>query len=141
LMMISQYRTIAAWLADGPLAACGATRLRSRRAGRLTVRSGQAWITREGDPEDHVLAAGEALTMGARQEVLVEPWVGGAPVRLAWRSDEPPTWAARVSQLLASVGLRAAAAGSGSACAAAATDDSSSAEPAVGVTALRCCLE
>ncbi len=81
-MMISQYRTIAAWLADGPLAACGATRLRSRRAGRLTVRSGQAWITREGDPEDHVLAAGEALTMGARQEVLVEQDADGLVFRV-----------------------------------------------------------
>jgi len=90
---------------DGPLLARGARRLRSRRAGRLVVASGRAWLTRQGDLDDHVLSAGQALHLHANEQVVVEPWVGGTPVRLWWRSDQPRTLALRVAE--AALALRA----------------------------------
>jgi len=100
-MMILQYQATASWLADGPLAAAGVTRWRARRAGRLEVCDGQVWVTRQGDPDDHVLHAGQALVVGAHEDVVLEPWPGGAPARLVWRGDQPRPLAARVLAALA----------------------------------------
>jgi hypothetical protein len=97
-------------LGDGALSACGVKSLRTRRPGRLTVAAGQAWVTRLGDLDDHVLGAGQAVVLRANEQVVVEPWVGGSPVHLAWRSDQPRALAWRGFEALAAAGLRAFAA-------------------------------
>ena len=59
--------------------------LRPARAMLLTVREGRVWLTRPGDPADHVLAAGEQLAVAAGQCLYVEPWRSGEAARLAWQ--------------------------------------------------------
>ena len=101
-MMILQHNATWTWLADGPLSACRARLLRSRRPGRLTVSAGRVWVTRSGDLDDHVLGAGQALAVRAHEQVVVEPW-GGSAASLAWRSDQPRTFAARAFAALAAL--------------------------------------
>lgn len=60
--------------------------LRPARAMLLTVREGQVWLTRAGDMEDHVLAAGEQLAVAAGDCLYVEPWQRGEAARLAWQA-------------------------------------------------------
>jgi hypothetical protein len=60
--------------------------LRPARAMLLTVREGQVWLTRAGDAEDHVLAAGERLAVAAGEPLYVEPWRRGEAVRLSWQA-------------------------------------------------------
>ena len=80
---------------------CGAVQareprlLRTLRAGRLTVASGQVWLTRQGDLDDHVLSPGEAVCLRADERVVIEPWTSGTLVRLAWCSDQPRVRALR----------------------------------------------
>lgn len=57
------------------------------RAGCLTVQGGRAWITRDGDIDDHVLSAGEHLYLTAGDVVTVGAWRTGEAVSLAWRPD------------------------------------------------------
>lgn len=83
-MTILQHSVFYPLLGDGALSACGVRLLRTRRPGRLVVQSGRAWITRRGDLDDHVLSAGQAVDLRADEQVVVEPWDGGTPVRLAW---------------------------------------------------------
>ena len=83
-MTILQHSVFSPLLGDGLLQACGVRLLRTRRPGRLMVKSGRAWITRRGDLDDHVLSAGQAVELRADEQVVVEPWESGTPVRLAW---------------------------------------------------------
>jgi hypothetical protein len=83
-MTILQHSVFYPLLGEGALETRSVRLLRTRRAGRLTVKSGRAWITRRGDPDDHVLSAGEAVELRADEQVVVEPWEGGTQVRLAW---------------------------------------------------------
>ncbi len=83
-MTILQHSVFYPLRGDGALQACGVRLLRTRRPGRLLVKSGRAWITRQGDLDDHVLSAGEAVELRADEQVVVEPWDRGSPVRLAW---------------------------------------------------------
>jgi hypothetical protein len=59
--------------------------LRAPRGGVLRVRSGQVWITRRGDPTDHVLSAGDSLRAGAGQCLYLEPWQRGSGVDVDWQ--------------------------------------------------------
>lgn len=99
-MMILQHNVTWAWFVDGPLSACRARLLRSRRPGRLTVSAGRVWVTRSGDLDDHVLGAGQALAIRAHEQVVVEPW-GEGGASLAWRTDQPRSLAARAFDALA----------------------------------------
>lgn len=115
-MTILQHSVFYPLLGEGALETCSARLLRTRRAGRLTVESGRAWITRRGDLDDHVLAAGEAVELGADEQVVVEPWVGGTPVQLAWHSAQRRAVLLRGAdalreRVLRGVALGAAAAG------------------------------
>ena len=74
-MTILQYSVFYSLHGDGALQACGVRLLRTRRPGRLVVKSGRAWITRQGDLDDHVLSAGEAMDLHADEQLVVEPWV------------------------------------------------------------------
>ncbi|CAG1014422.1 hypothetical protein BURC_00688 [Burkholderiaceae bacterium] len=54
-------------------------------AGEFAVLGGRVWLTREGDPEDYVLDAGETFDITASDVVVVEPWCRGEPALIAWR--------------------------------------------------------
>jgi len=110
-MMILQHNASMSWFVDGPLSARGPRALRSRRAGRLTVSAGRVWVTRAGDLDDHVLGAGQALVIGAHEQVVVESWRDGSSACLAWRSDQPRALLARARDALAAVRRGLAAAG------------------------------
>ena len=58
--------------------------LQARSGGWLQVHCGPVWLTRDGDPADHVLAAGEGLHLGAGERLVVEPWRAGQAAVLAW---------------------------------------------------------
>ena len=90
-MTILQHSMSYPLLCDGALQACGVRLLRTRRPGRLVVKSGRAWITRRGDLDDHVLSAGQAVELQADEQVVVEPWEGGTQVRLVWCSAQRRT--------------------------------------------------
>lgn len=68
-----------------PVTVLAPRRLRSRQAGWLVVQQGRAWITRDGDPDDHVLAAGQGVWLPAGAAAVIEPWHAGHPVRLDWQ--------------------------------------------------------
>lgn len=68
------------WPAWPPALACvsetlptgQATRLTLRRGETLLVRQGRLWLTREGDPIDHLLQPGCGHVASAPQEVVIE---------------------------------------------------------------------
>ena len=100
-MTILQHSSPTPLSADGIWSACSARLLRTRRSGWLTVAAGRAWVTRQGDLDDHVLSAGERLALDADERVVIEPWTGGSSVRLAWCSDRPHARALRALDRLA----------------------------------------
>ena len=55
--------------------------------GWITVQAGRAWLTRDGDPDDHVLATGERLWVRRGDRVTGEAWQAGEPVWLVWRPE------------------------------------------------------
>ena len=75
----------------------GVLGLQARTAGWLQVQCGPVWITRTGDPQDHVLADGESLHLVAGEQVLAEPWQAGGTARLAWQTAAPAPACARPS--------------------------------------------
>ncbi len=81
--------------------------------GELTVVDGRVWLTRPHDPDDHVLAAGQRIRLGAGRGVLVEAWdrEAGAVVRWTLRPRgrrRAAAWAG-VLGLAAALARRAAA--------------------------------
>ena len=114
-MTILQHSVFYPLLGDGALQACGVRLLRTRRPGRLVVKSGRAWITRQGDLDDHVLSPGEAVELRADEQVVVEPWDGGTSVRLAWCGAQRRAALLRGLDGLRARVLRGVAAGSASA--------------------------
>lgn len=57
---------------------------RVARDGVLGVADATVWITRDGDPDDHVLAPGQTLAVRAGQRLTAEPWRLAEPVRLVF---------------------------------------------------------
>jgi len=108
-MTILQHSSAMPLSADGVWSACSARALRTRRPGWLTVAAGRAWVTRQGDLDDHVLSAGERLALRADERVVIEPWTGSSSVRLAWRSDPPHARALRALDRLLALFFGAAA--------------------------------
>ena len=68
----------------------GALALQARTGGWLHVQTGVVWLTRDGDPADHVLAAGDGLHLRPGQRAVVEPWWAGQPAGLAWAAGAGP---------------------------------------------------
>jgi len=66
----------------------GALRLAPRQAGWLQVQRGAVWLTRSGDPDDHVLRPGQRLWLRPGDAVVAEPWCAGQAVALAWSAGE-----------------------------------------------------
>ncbi len=62
----------------------------------LEAREGALWVTRSGDPEDHVLVRGERLAVGRGDDLLLQ----------AWRRDQPAVWDWQPQAALAHYGLR-----------------------------------
>ena len=62
----------------------------------LEARDGALWVTRIGDPEDHVLVRGERLAVGRGDDLLLQ----------AWRRDQPAVWDWQPQAALAHYGLR-----------------------------------
>ena len=52
------------------------------RAAWLVARQGGLWVTRSGDPDDHVLASGERLAVARGDDLVLQ----------AWRRDQPAVW-------------------------------------------------
>lgn len=52
--------------------------------GRLEVVEGVVWLTRRGDPQDHLLERGEAFEIRAHDDVLFESW-GKAQSLVDWQ--------------------------------------------------------
>jgi hypothetical protein len=53
------------------------------QGGTLRVEAGQVWLTRSGDPADHILRAGEAIRVPPG-DLLVESWNASTPARIVW---------------------------------------------------------
>jgi hypothetical protein len=71
----------------GSLALPGARRWAATGAGWIAVQAGRAWLTRDGDPDDHVLATGERLWLKRGDVVTAESWRPGEPAWLVWRPE------------------------------------------------------
>lgn len=56
-------------------------------AGWITVQAGRAWLTRDGDLDDHVLATGQCLWLARGDVLTAEAWQPGEPVWLVWRPE------------------------------------------------------
>jgi len=48
----------------------------------LVAREGVLWVTRSGDPNDHVLARGERLAVARGDDLVLQ----------SWRHDQPAIW-------------------------------------------------
>jgi len=48
----------------------------------LVAREGTLWVTRRGDPDDHVLVRGERLAVARGDDLVLQ----------AWRRDQPAVW-------------------------------------------------
>ena len=48
----------------------------------LVAREGALWVTRSGDPEDHVLMHGERLAVARGDDLVLQ----------SWRRDQPAVW-------------------------------------------------
>jgi hypothetical protein len=67
-----------------------------RRGGELTVLRGRLWLTRNNDPGDHFLEAGQRVRLGSNENAVIEP-TGAQGVSLHWE----PYRLSLVSALLA----------------------------------------
>jgi hypothetical protein len=75
-----------------------------RGAGVLTVVAGRVWLSRAGDPDDHVLGSGHQIRLQRAEEAVIEPWHRGEPSRLLWRADpQPPRWRGLAASALATL--------------------------------------
>jgi Protein of unknown function (DUF2917) len=55
------------------------------RGGELSVLAGRAWLTRDHDFGDYIVAAGERLRLKADDNAVVESWRSGEALRLRWQ--------------------------------------------------------
>ncbi len=59
------------------------------RGGELSVLAGRAWLTRDHDLGDHLVAPGERLRLRAGDNAVVESWRQGEALRLCWHPRLP----------------------------------------------------
>ena len=55
------------------------------RGGELSVLAGRAWLTREHDLGDYLVAPGGRLRLAAGDNAVVESWRPGEALRLRWQ--------------------------------------------------------
>jgi hypothetical protein len=71
------------------------------QGGTLRVEAGQVWLTRSGDPDDHILRAGEAIRVPPG-DLLVESWNVSTPARIVWEPrSRLADWRARFTRTCA----------------------------------------
>lgn len=58
--------------------------------GELGVVSGQVWLTRHGDTEDHVLGAGQRIVLAPTDSVVIEQWRRDQPAIVDWQPRAQP---------------------------------------------------
>ena len=68
-----------------------------RRGGELTVLRGQLWLTRNNDPGDHFIEAGQRLRLGDHENAVIEPAGSAQGAILRWE----PRCVGFISALLA----------------------------------------
>jgi len=56
----------------------------------LQARDGALWVTRSGDPDDHVLRRGERLAVARGDDLVLESWRRGQPAVWAWQPVATP---------------------------------------------------
>lgn len=71
-----------------PLAAGHAMAL-GTSGGRLQVIAGRVWLTREGELDDDVVAAGESRCIAPSGEAVIEAWDKERPALVTWRPRPP----------------------------------------------------
>jgi Protein of unknown function (DUF2917) len=71
----------------GSLALPATRRWVAAEAGWVTVQAGRAWLTRDGDLDDHVLTTGQRLWLARGDRLTAESWEPGEPVWLVWRPE------------------------------------------------------
>lgn len=64
----------------------GAQGLVTTRAGRLQALGAAVWVTREGDPDDTVLAPGEALAVRAGERLWLSSLGPGGTAQVHWQA-------------------------------------------------------
>ena len=55
------------------------------RGGDLEVAQGVVWLTRRGDPNDHVLAAGQRFRLGSFEDAVIESWQASGAASVRWQ--------------------------------------------------------
>lgn len=60
--------------------------LRVRQAGWLMAFGARLWVTRHGDPDDHVLAPGERLAVACGDRLVLGPWNSGERASWLWEA-------------------------------------------------------
>lgn len=58
--------------------------------GEIDVKTGRVWITRRGDLDDHILAAGERMAVLPGDAAVVEAWRQGERATIVWRPARQP---------------------------------------------------
>lgn len=53
----------------------------------LMAVAGRLWVTRRGDPSDHVLAPGERLALARGERVTLGGWDAECPAQWQWQPD------------------------------------------------------
>lgn len=96
--ILNRFRGDAARRGRGPvdLPAGQAHRLWLRAGDRLHVHQGRLWLTREGDPVDHLLTPGCGYVAAFPQEVVLESLLGSGG---CYERDALPRTAASVLRL------------------------------------------
>lgn len=69
--------------------------------GVIAVADAAVWLTRDGDPDDHVLAPGQTLAVRRGDRLTAEPWRSAQPARLLFVPAARPAWQQAGWQLLA----------------------------------------
>jgi Protein of unknown function (DUF2917) len=100
--------------------------------GWLAITAGRAWITRRGDGQDHVLAAGHRLRLTRGDDVVLERWQRDASVTWRWEGDPARPHYRGVRAVLLRRGLAAVLRGAAAGLAALARSAAAMAERAQG---------
>lgn len=62
--------------------------LEATRASWLTAVGARLWVTRQGDPDDHVLAPGERLAVDCGDRLVLGPWDSGERAAWVWEARD-----------------------------------------------------
>ena len=73
-----------------------------RHGGELEVIRGRVWLTRSGEPEDRVVAGGEAIHVPASGDAVIETLDDSQPALVAWHPRSP--WSRATDAVLGAFG-------------------------------------